>query len=335
MVDKLYHRANPRSSFRLITRFVVEIQCFVCNRATPPIIEKLRSEGINCYARVWCFRILHVNQKSIKWPWAGLFEISVKIEQGSIFVVQNDSRLFFIALNKNPGVRPISIGDTARRIIAKAILNIIRQDVQEAAGSVQLCAGQISGIEAVVHAVRTLLQSDETEALLLVDASNAFNSLNRQTALHNIQRLCPSLATALINTYRSPSELYVDGDVLLSEEGTTQGDPLAMPMYALATIPLIRKLKDNVNDVSQVWYAHDASGAGKVNRLREWWDQMNTLGPKYRYFTNPSKTWLVTKNCHSSAVAAFADTDVKVTSDGRPYLGVALGTEEYMQAFVT
>lgn len=67
-----------------------------------------------------------------------------------------------------------------------------------------------------VHAAHSFFQREETEALLLVDASNAFNSLNRQTALRNIQRLCPSLATALINTYRSPSELYVDGDVLLS-----------------------------------------------------------------------------------------------------------------------
>ena len=32
-----------------------------------------------------------------------------------------------IALDKNPGVHPIGIGDTARRIIAKAILNITRQ----------------------------------------------------------------------------------------------------------------------------------------------------------------------------------------------------------------
>ena len=46
MVDKLYHRANPRSSLRLIARFVVEIQRFVCNCATPPIIEKLLSKGI-------------------------------------------------------------------------------------------------------------------------------------------------------------------------------------------------------------------------------------------------------------------------------------------------
>ena len=187
-----------------------------------------------------------------------------------------------------------------------------------------------------MHAVRTLFLREETEALLLVDATNAFNSLNRQTALHNIQKLCPSIATALINTYRVPSQLFVDGDVLLSREGTTQGDPLAMPMYALATIPLIRKLKDNVNDVSQVWFADDASGAGKVHRLREWWDQLNTLGPKFGYFTNPSKTWLVTKEDHlSAASAAFADTDVKVTSEGRPYLGTALGTEEYIRAFVT
>ena len=98
--------------------------------------------------------------------------------------------------------RPIGISDTARRIISKAILNIIRE--HDVGGCLQLCAGQISGIEAAVHAVRTLFKKEETEALLLVDASNAFNSLNRQTALLNIQRLCPSLATILINTYRAP-----------------------------------------------------------------------------------------------------------------------------------
>ncbi len=140
-----------------------------------------------------------------------------------------------IAFDKKPGVRLIGIGYTARRIIAKAILRVTRQDIQEVAGSVQLCAGQISGTEAAVHAACTLFNKDETEAVLLVDDSNAFNSLNRQTALHNIWRLCPSLATVLLNTYRAPSELFI------SQEGTTQGDPLAMPMYALA---LINKLKE-------------------------------------------------------------------------------------------
>ncbi len=72
-----------------------------------------------------------------------------------------------IAFDKKPGVRPIGIGDTARRIIAKAILRVTRQDIQEVAGSVQLCAGQISGTEAAVHAARTLFNKDDTEAVLL------------------------------------------------------------------------------------------------------------------------------------------------------------------------
>ena len=42
-----------------------------------------------------------------------------------------------------------------------------------------------------------------------------------------------SLTTALINTYRALSELYVDGDALLSCEGTTRGDPLTMPTYSM------------------------------------------------------------------------------------------------------
>ena len=50
MIDKLYHRANPHSSFRPIARFVVEIQSFVFDRATPPIIEKLRSKGVAMHA---------------------------------------------------------------------------------------------------------------------------------------------------------------------------------------------------------------------------------------------------------------------------------------------
>ena len=126
-------------------------------------------------------------------------------------------------------------------------------------GCLQLGGGQISGIEATVHAVLTAFESDENEAVFLVDASNAFNFLNRQVALHNIRRLCPLLATILINTYRAPTELIVDGDTILSQEGTTQGDPLAIPMYALATIPLIKKLHRNYK---QVWYVDDAAAVG-------------------------------------------------------------------------
>ena len=78
---------------------------------------------------------------------------------------------------------------------------VFGNDIQEAAGKLHLCAGQPAGIEAAIHAARQLYDDDSTEGFLLVDASNAFNQLNRQAALHNISTLCPPLATVLQNTY--------------------------------------------------------------------------------------------------------------------------------------
>ena len=51
-----------------------------------------------------------------------------------------------IALDKNPGVRQIGIGDTVRRILAKAVLSVVKLGIQEASGCLQMCGGQISGI---------------------------------------------------------------------------------------------------------------------------------------------------------------------------------------------
>jgi len=93
-----------------------------------------------------------------------------------------------------------------------------------------MCGGQTSRIEAAVHAARRAFDSGECKAALLIDATNAFNFLNRQVALDNIRRLCPPIATILVNSYRAPTELFVDCDVILSQEGTTQGDPLAMAL---------------------------------------------------------------------------------------------------------
>ena len=194
------------------------------------------------------------------------------------------------------------------------------------------CGGQIAGIEAAVHATRSVFESDECEAVLRVDASNAFNALNRKVALPNIRRLCPPFATILINSYRSPTELFVNGDVILSQEGTTQGDPLAMAMYGLAIIPLIRRL-DGL--CTQVWYADDCMAAGKLLQLSEWWNKLASEGPGFGYFTNASKTWLVTKDGYlEKASAIFANSGVNITPDGRPYLVAAIGSQEFTKEFV-
>ena len=60
----------------------------------------------------------------------------------------------------------------------------------------------------------------------------------------NIRKLCPSIYTAIRNSYKTPSDLFIDKRVIKSQEGTTQGDPIALAMYGVATIPLIDMLED-------------------------------------------------------------------------------------------
>lgn len=98
-----------------------------------------------------------------------------------------------IPLDKNPGTRPIGIGEVSRRIISKAIMTILKPYVMKSTGATQLFTGQKSGIEAIIHAMIEMFEIDENDAILLVDATNAFNLLNREAALHNIRFLCPSL----------------------------------------------------------------------------------------------------------------------------------------------
>ena len=218
-------------------------------------------------------------------------------------------------------------------MIAKAVLRIVSKDILDILGDAQLCAGQVSGCETGVHAMSGIQAGNQTQAILLVDASNAFNSLDREVAMRNILSLCPSLAKMVINTYRNDSPLFIDGESILSREGTTQGDPLAMHIYAIATIPLIRKLPTTVE---HVWYADDASAGGRVDGLRTWWDKIQEIGPQYGYHPCAEKSWLIVKEDYLSLVEqAFSGSGVNITTEGKSHLGAPIGSNSFKKSFLT
>ena len=68
-----------------------------------------------------------------------------------------------IALDENPGVQPIGIGETSRKIIAKAVLQVVKQNVLDLDGCLQLCAGQCAGCEVAVHAMKMIFGNEDTE----------------------------------------------------------------------------------------------------------------------------------------------------------------------------
>ncbi len=239
-----------------------------------------------------------------------------------------------IPLDKRPGVRPIGVCETVRRIIGKAIVKSMSQDIRAAAGPLQQCAGQPAGSEAAIHCMAQVFFDAGSDAVLLVDATNAFNNLNRKVALLNIKVLCPTLAPFLINIYRTDAALFVAGDVIHSREGTTQGDPLAMAMFAIAIRPLIDRLA--IAKALQVWFADDAAGGGTVLALRRWWDLLLKHGPSFGYNTNAQKTWLLVKpESLAAAEDAFGDAGIKITTSGVRHLGAPLGNREFIEKSVS
>ena len=83
-----------------------------------------------------------------------------------------------IPLDKNPGVIPIGVGGVLHRIVGKCIGWVLKEDIQLAAGPLQTATGLQSGVEAAIHCIRCMFEDDWTDAVILVDARNAFNSLN-------------------------------------------------------------------------------------------------------------------------------------------------------------
>ena len=228
-----------------------------------------------------------------------------------------------IALDKCPGVHPVGVGETLRRVVGKAVCMATRIDIEDLCGIDQLCGGLRSGIEGAVHAMNDLFaqHSDSVPdwGVLLVDASNVFNSLNHPALLWNAHILWPHCSRFLFNTYRGWAVLFVRGstEYLYSREGVTQGDPLSMILYAIGILPLIRSLKDP-SRWTQVWYADDASACGELSNIHEWFDLLLHHGPLYGYFPNPSKCCVVIDpSCHDHAVQLFSSLGVQIVSGHR------------------
>ena len=133
--------------------------------------------------------LLCSNKNNVKVQQKNLFDAIVKLAQ-QICVTQINPAHFkelfacrLIPLDKCPGVR-------------------LKFDVEETVGNIQTCGGQQAGIEAAIHAMQEIYHKNESKALLLVDATNVFNSLNRLVALRNVKILCPDIAQYIENTYK-------------------------------------------------------------------------------------------------------------------------------------
>ena len=122
-----------------------------------------------------------------------------------------------------------------------------------------------------------------TEGILLIYARYPINSLNREMSSKNIRKLCHSIFAAIRNSYKTTSAFSVDKRVIKSQEGTILGDPIAMLLYAVATLPLIDIFEDH--HFTHKWYAVEGNVNGSLELLRIVLDKLYEHGGPFVYMT--------------------------------------------------
>ena len=107
-----------------------------------------------------------------------------------------------------------------------------------------------------------------------------------------------------------------------------------MSMYAISLQQLI-SLLHNRSTAKKCWLADDATRAGPLEEVKQWWDELREAGPPLGYYPNSKKCWLVVKpEKEGRAKEMFAGTGINITTEGRKHLGAALGSQSYLEQYV-
>ena len=167
---------------------------------------------------------------------------------------------------KSGGVRPIAVGNTLRRLVAKMTSGLVREDLSSLFAPRQLGYGVKGGAEAAVHAARGYVQHlEDDKAIIKLDFSNAFNSIHRDKMLMATKDLAPDIYPLVHSCYAFPSSLFWEDKIIQSAEGVQQGDPLGPLLFSLT----IHRFTCRLQSELCICYLDDITLGGQVQSILE------------------------------------------------------------------
>jgi len=171
---------------------------------------------------------------------------------------------------KDGGVRPIAVGDTLRRLVAKWLLaSAPGQTAARALAPLQTAFAKGSPCEVVaagVQAVADTLHPSMGWLLLQVDLKNAFNSIHRSAVLSALERRCPALLPWVLQAFQ-PAPLLVGSHQIWSTQGVQHGDPLGPFLFAVGLQAAVEALP--FGGALHRWYLNDGVFMGSVPEAEE------------------------------------------------------------------
>ena len=161
-------------------------------------------------------------------------------------------RPYFFAANlialemKGGGVRPIAVGGTLRRLIAKVAAIKVSEEIGALLAPVQLGYVVKGGSEAAIHAFDQYIRRLGSNCVLKLDFKNAFNCIRRDKVSEAVQSFVPIVYPFIHSAYSSPSMLFWEDKTIDSAEGVQQGDLLGPLLFCLTLHQLCGHLKSEL-----------------------------------------------------------------------------------------
>jgi reverse transcriptase-like protein len=243
---------------------------------------------------------------------------------------------------RQPGsdkIRPIAIGEHFYRIAAKALSRKARG--LDALSPVQFGVGSIGGVEPLVWQAHDRIHNGDPGAYLMLDLSNAFNTIDRRHLAAAVQQYTPALYRAARFAYGGPTPLLMrtaNGEVsttLYSSQGVRQGDPLGPLLFSVA-------YRDRVERIAAIARHHGGSVMSYLDDTAIWLPQDPTdasplLQQASKCQAEITMDFLVNDDDGLSLNLAKTKvfTDTLARTSGIPLLGTVIGSLSSRRAFLT
>ena len=236
-------------------------------------------------------------------------------------------------MEKDGGLRPIAVGEVLQRLVSKCATCAVLSDSLLILSPLQVSVGISGGCDAVLHSILSIIYDtnipSENKFTLLVDFSNAFNSINCATLFKEVRYRLPQIAAWTECSYSSEPILLLNDHPIYSCCRVQQGDPLGPLCFVLVLQPVIEKIKEVPSLLINVCYLDDGTLCGTEEQLAIALSIIETEGSSRGLFLNREKSLIYTPM--NSSIVHPKLHDIPSTSVGFSLLGSPNGPSGFCE----
>ena len=195
-----------------------------------------------------------------------------------------------VVLDKQPGVRPMGIGETLCQALAKVVMRAAKEQAKTACGNLQLCAGLEAGIEGATHNVGQQRQArlrerrEDAEEVKFAEEEEEESGGNA-AGLHNLN--IETAATEEEEAEGLAAALGIEVEEDRGSEGEDEGGGTQRALEALQF--LTRKRSRAEPSGTTLVYARN--GFNELSRLTLWWTVRHHCPAGVRFAFNFYRHW--------------------------------------------